>query len=463
MKKIVVIIPDGVGLKNFVYTSFIKELKKANFEVVLWNFTPFQLKESEVKIINGPKQKSHPYLDSIKNALIYNQLKLNITKSNNTIYKAYLFKSKINSIASLVKYLLKKYFIIFNQGEKGIEKLLKKLEYFERKTHFYNECKTFLYQEKPDIVFCSNQRAMIAIAPITAAKDLNIKTSCFIFSWDNLPKATRVINTDYFFVWSELMKEQLLYYYFNISPENIFITGTPQFENYATPIETQEKNTFYQEFNLDLSKKYICYSGDDVTTSPLDQYYLEDVAKAIEKLNKKGYNLGIIFRRCPVDFSSRFDTVLKKYAHIISVINPKWELIDHSWNKILPLKEDLVLQKNLAQYCEMVINLGSSMVFDFVTQNKPCVFINYNPKHNLNLNWDVDKVYKFIHFQSMPSKKAVAWLHKADDIENTIEKLLKDSSQIVNEAQEWFKIINKQPYQEASKRMVASLNEILLK
>ena len=42
------------------------------------------------------------------------------------------------------------------------------------------------------------------------------------------------------------------------------------------------------------SKKYICFSGDDITTSPNDPVYLGDTAKAIMKLNESGQNLGIV-------------------------------------------------------------------------------------------------------------------------------------------------------------------------
>jgi hypothetical protein len=38
---------------------------------------------------------------------------------------------------------------------------------------------------------------------------------------------------------------------------------------------------------------------------PLDQYYLEDLAIVVRNLNAKGENLGIIYRKCPVDTTTR--------------------------------------------------------------------------------------------------------------------------------------------------------------
>ena len=69
------------------------------------------------------------------------------------------------------------------------------------------------------------------------------------------------------------------------------------------------RTAFFSKYDLDPVKKYICFTGDDITTSPDDPLYLEDAAQAILELNKGDFHLGLIFRRCPVDFSNRYDSV----------------------------------------------------------------------------------------------------------------------------------------------------------
>ena len=73
-----------------------------------------------------------------------------------------------------------------------------------------------------------------------AARDLNIPTAVFIFSWDNLPKGMLVVEADYYFVWSTHMKNELLYYYSNIKESQIRITGSPQFEGHFDDINIDE-------------------------------------------------------------------------------------------------------------------------------------------------------------------------------------------------------------------------------
>jgi hypothetical protein len=67
-----------------------------------------------------------------------------------------------------------------------------------------------------------------------AAIQSKIPTSTFIFSWDNLASKGRMLGTfDKFLVWSELMKEELLYFYPNVKNDDVQVVGTPQFEPYV--------------------------------------------------------------------------------------------------------------------------------------------------------------------------------------------------------------------------------------
>jgi hypothetical protein len=45
---------------------------------------------------------------------------------------------------------------------------------------------------------------------LLAAQQLGIPTATFIFSWDNLPKATMVVETDYYFVGDHMKLELLI-------------------------------------------------------------------------------------------------------------------------------------------------------------------------------------------------------------------------------------------------------------
>ncbi len=331
----------------------------------------------------------------------------------------------------------------------------------ERRGDYYEHCTEFLIKERPDFIFCTNQRPVTAIAPLTAAKDLGIPTATFIFSWDNLPKATMVIQPDHYFVWSEHMKKELLSYYPFIASEKIHVTGSPQFEPHFDTSIRKSRESFFAEHGLDIAKDYICFSGDDKTTCPDDPQYLNDIAAAVVELNKNGHELAILFRRCPVDFSKRYDRVLEKHKDLIVPVAPKWKQVGNNWNAILPTKEDLKLQINTILHTGAVINLASSMVFDYAVFNKPCLYINYNVENKVNESWSPQKVYNFVHFRSMPSEDGVIWLNSQEELKEKIELALKAKSETVEKAQEWFEKINVHPPENASERIWEVINGII--
>ena len=460
-KKIFILLPDGIGLRNFAYSKFHETAQNMGFNLVFWNNTPFDIQSLGFKEIKIQKAKTHPTTDILKNARKTIEIDLNVKKFNDNVYNSYKFPQSFKSIKSSLKNILTNILINCFSSDKGLKKIRNWIKNSEQKTDYFNECLATLQEEKPEIVFCTNQRPMLAIAPILAAQKLKIPTATFIFSWDNLPKATMVIETDYYFVWSDLMKNELIKYYPYVNDNQVFITGTTQFESHYEKRILVSKETFFKDHNLDLQKDYICFSGDDETTSPDDPQYLYDLAIAIKNLNTKGYNLGIIFRKCPVDFSGRYNNVVEKFNDIIIEIDPLWKSIGTEWNTILPTKADNELLANTINHTLFVANLGSSMVFDYITFNKPCCYFNYNQKVQLNPNWDIHTCYKYVHFRSMPSQDSVVWLNSSSEIETKIEQLLNSKNSIVTDAKKWFKIINQHPPEKASERICEAINTIL--
>ncbi|MCF6129925.1 UDP-glycosyltransferase [Flavobacterium sp. AS60] len=463
-KKVFILLPDGVGLRNFAFTNFHQLGIDNGFEITFWNATLFDLTKLGIKEIKIVNPKTHPITDFLKNAQIQIELSQNIKKSKDRVYDSYRFPFSYKGIKNALKSLVVQWFIFWNNSASGLKKVRKKIAENERKTKLYFDSLATLQAENPAMVFCTNQRITSAVACILAAQDLGIPTATFIFSWDNLPKGTKIVETDYYFVWSEHMKKELQYYYPNVVENQIIVAGTPQFITHFDKTIVESKETFYKEHDLDLNKKYICFSGDDVTTSPNDPKYLSDVVAAVKHLNANGNQLGILFRRCPVDFSNRFESVLNENKDLITSLNPKWEQIGEGWNTILPTKEDLVLQMNTIFHSELVVNLGSSMVFDFVAFNKPCCFINYDVPNAQFPDWSVKKIYNFIHFRSMPSKESVFWINSPNEIAQIIERTLNnDANAIVANAQQWFEKINQHPPQLASERIWSAIGKICKK
>lgn len=460
-KKIFILIPDGVGLRNFAYTAVYSGLQERGHEVVFWHFTPFDIGAMGYREIKIESAAAHLFTNVLKVMRIRFDLKLNTRRTKDDIYKCYYFKPSFRSIREGVRNLLIEIGVFLMSPDKGIARVRRWIKKKESQTIYFKECLETLKREKPDLVFCTNQRTVYAIAPILAAQSLNIPTATFIFSWDNLPKATMALETDYYLVWSDYMKNELKFYYPYISCEQIIVTGTPQFEPYFYKHLLKDRATFCKEHGLEASRSYICFSGDDRTTSPYDQQYLKDLAIRVRKWNTaKQDTIGIVFRRCPVDFSDRYDGIIEEFKDVITVLAPKWDMVADRWNGILPTPADLGLLVNTIAHTEAVVNLGSSMVFDYASFNKPCVFVAYDGGP-LSPCRSVNTIYKYVHFRSMPTKDAVIWVYQPDEFENALQQIFTGAATTIAAANKWFNIVNLHPVDQASSRVIAALEKII--
>jgi len=425
--KILLFFPDGVGVRNYLYADVFKNAKEDlilfhNFDketiAAIKKYNPLSDEIAIPKYNESVKEKFLRELICLSR-LYYNHSKVNNpTLLTNWNWNQKTFTKKIfyKLIEKTAPYF-KKYSSIL-QLEKKYQKAI-------RRNPFYDEVKEILKKINPNSVFCSHQRALNAAPIFAAAADLGIQTTTVIFSWDNLPKARLALRADNYLVWSDYMKKELELYYPEISSDSIQVTGTPQFEFYQDESNIMEKEIFYNSYNLDHGKKIICFSGDDTKTSPDDPAYLRDIAEELIKANlQKDYQ--ILLRRCPVDFSGRFDPVVKQYSDLIKEAAPLWYFsTSKEWSAVYPSTEDVKLLVSTAFYSDIVVNVGSTMAFDFGMFNKPCVFINYDQQNKVVQDWSVKTIYQYQHFKSIPNKDAVIWLNNKEEI---IDKITQNVS-----------------------------------
>lgn len=416
--KLVLLFPDGVGIRNYLYSEVFKNSEKEL--ILLHSFDANTIKDIGKHAAFSDAHKIPVYKESflekfLRELICLARLKHNAKIRHNKTILANWNPSK-NSFPKKIFYFLVTIASFFVHNYAFILKLEKYYQQQIRKNTFYQEVYQLLKQIAPKHLFCSHQRAVNCATIFAAASDLKITTTTVIYSWDNLPKARLALRADQYLVWSNYMLDEMQIYYPEIPKEKIFVTGTPQFEFYLEDANVIPKEIFYKKYHLDPAKKIICFSGDDTLTSPDDPSYLKDVAEQIVS-NKLEAEYQILFRRCPVDFTGRYDAIVSKYASVIKEAAPIWNFhSDASFATAYPSPEDVQLLVSTAKYSDIVINVGSTMAFDFAMYNKPCIFIHYDQEIKQNKKWSTKLIYQFQHFKSMPSSKAVLWITKKEDL-----------------------------------------------
>lgn len=459
--KCLLLFPDGVGIRNYLYSDVVKHLKKQS-DIVIWSPLP-EVAFEEVKGLhnidfeykNIVLKAEGTFTRICRESATFGRLKWNSKKTKNqTIlsnwqYHPSGFKLKMLNWVSTT---------IGSWAANDYKRILKLEE--KAKSHWQraaiDDYKKDLKQLNPSSVFITHQRVASLMPICIAAKELNIPVITAIYSWDNLPKAKLAVQADTYIVWSDYMKEEMEDYYPEIPQDDVIVTGTPQFEFYYKKDLIVTREGFAAQYGLDANKKWICFSGDDKTTSPNDPAYLKDVMEAVRSNNSLD-DTQVIFRRSPADFSDRYDHVLNSYKDIIS-IDPLWHTAASGWNSFFPKYADVGLLVNIAYHCDLVVNVGSTMAHDFAVFNKPCLYINYDKEDNKN--WSSEVVYNFQHFRTMQDLDAVGWLHNPEEISEKINLALNVPEKVGRDRTKWLEKIIVYPLNENSKKIAAVILNI---
>jgi hypothetical protein len=452
--RICLLIPDGVGIRNYLYSDLIKVLQSQGHEVVLWHSLDkvlIQLAEQRLGISLAQFPFEHipdsvgPQI--IREASKFARLRLNAAQKNNPTILSNWSKTSSSQkgkwlikVAELLGSTLKSYKAVAIAETFGF--------WLIRKSPEFKAAKKLLLEIKPDLLFCTHQRVFSVTASIEAAKSMGIHTSTAIFSWDNLPKGRLPFRVDQYLVWSHHMRSELHDYYPEIADETIQITGTPQFDFYFKDDLLIDREGFAEKFGLDLSKEWVCFSGCDSLTSPNDPKYLKDVANSFK--NEK--DIQLIFRPVPVENTSRFQSVLQEFP-MIKLLEPIWVKGNH-WGNFFPLFDDIQLLINLAFHCKVVINMGSTMALDFATYGNVGLYLKYDHSSE-NTDWSVNKIYQFQHFKSMGNWNAVGYINSPNEILTLVREAMNNPDKVAPDRKLWFDKIVEHSLERSSAERVA--------
>lgn len=454
--KIVLVVPDGVGIRNFLYTRFL-DLLAGQAEVVAWHVLPRHVLTSQdgraVRFEPLPWVREGLAARVLRQAKIYAQLHWRYEEDaadvmlHNRRPSGGALSRTVGHAAHLLGRL-----VPTPHGAAWLDRRHAAAASRDADLAPFEE---FLRRERPDAVFCTHQRASRAVPALLAARRLGIPTATFIYSWDNLPKGRMAVHADRFLVWSEAMKAELLLYYPEVDPERVRVVGTPQFEPHLDPALARPREEFLGSLGLDPARPVVCFSGDDEMTSPSDPVFLQDLAAALRNLPGPPQ---ILFRRAPTDVSGRYAGVLARFPEI-AVCEPAWRAGEGDWTQVAPLPEDLGLLANVARHCAAVVNLGSTMGMDFAVFDKPAVYIAYNPAEPGTR--DVMSVYRLPHFRCVHDLQPVYWARSADDLGEQVRRALGQPGEKSAARARWLRQIVAFPLDRASERCAAALLEMV--
>lgn len=460
MKKLGIVITDGVGFRNFVMSNFLSEVSKEYDSIIIYSGLP----ESAYKEIQFPNiliKELTVYKEGEVTWFFRKWKEVAHLKKHQSFFgmQANLLFGypKNNSARALLVKIIYALASVFNSSKNIL--LIEKFQFLSfSKNRITKEYGLLLKKDKPTQLFFTHQRPPYLAPLLYAAIKLKIPTSTFIFSWDNLASKGRMLGTfDHFLVWSSLMKQELKYFYPNVKEASIKIVGTPQFEPYVIDKYDSSKSEFIQKFDLDSTKKIICYSCADVSIGKNDPIVIASIANAIRnKLITEDVQL--IVRTSPAEDDSRFLTIKNNFPEIKWNV-PKWQLTrsNHaeSWSQRIPLDEDIKDLRGLLMYSDLNINMCSTMSLDFMIFDKPVINTVFGNKENglyddqLFLNYD--------HYKKVVESGAVVIAKTEEELIIAINSELKIPMQRLKQRKELIELQISKELNGTSKRIAKEL------
>lgn len=426
-----ILLPDGVGVRNFLLGPFLKELvahSDAHHPSLVLHAIPDELLPTYVPEPTPSVrwETLASYTEStraafLRHTLAYAQMYWADTQamrySRVLPVRGQLRTKVLHAAARLLGRLC--------ASPRGLRTLQRHYDREGRRTPTVTRYRKLFKETRPAVLFCSHQRPPSIVPPVLAARSLGIPTATFIFSWDNLSSKGRIAAPfDHYLVWSEHMKDELLRYYPDVTPERVHVVGTPQFDPYVDQSLLWTREEFFARLGADPQRPLLCYSGGDDRTCPEEPEQLRVLLQLVRAGAIKG-EPQVMLRPSPVDDGKRYEAVRRDFPDLIYA-PPQWiQPSAADWSRVLALPEDVQFLANLTQYADVNINLASTMTLDFGLHDKPVVNIAFDvadpPPFGMPL-WDF--FYKFEHYRPVVEAGAARFARSPAELAQSINDYL---------------------------------------
>jgi hypothetical protein len=476
MKKILICLPSEY-YKKYIELNAFKELQK-NFEVCfLLNKDKWSSNINSKKIFAKNIKKIFYSIDKKENVFFLKTIQLFLV-ANRKLSKTfnYSYRKLYPGLKDFIKiektkrrdklqiytksFLIKTFFRFFYKpflrkflvdllSYKGIFKFYKNS--IISKIKINSQISEIIKKIKPDlIIYTTHCYEPEAFMIPKIAREAGSKTFFLVDNWDNISCKTVFFNKpDFLGVWGEQSKKHAIKIQ-KIREKNIFLMGSPKFDNYFLIRKEKLPNIFKHQYVLffGLVELY-----DDIKV-------LERLDNEIYKNPKKYKNLKVVYRPHPSRPNLHLHTTkIKSFKNII---------LDPNMNKFLKSKNKKYLE-NKNFYFEKLLsnslfNLGgiTTVTIESLIFKKKQIFLCHDEKDSIS---DPKTLFKVnLHFEKLDRVSA---LSKANSINSVVKQFRK--TYLTKSFQKISKNLDKEinfyynvPSETYSKRIYSAVNKINL-
>ena len=406
MKPIIMAIPYGTDARNLLRTDVLKTLKSNGLRVII--LSPAFNEEYFVKEFtdeNTTIERLYTQRQSIL-AVIFRIIRLqwlaNYKFSDSTKIK-YNHGRHIRREGKIKNKSLKQKIasahlpaIILSplSTNKKFREFLRRVDLLLFPDRFYKE---IFDKYNPALVFVAFPFLPPIFPVLKRAMQNKVPSIAFISSWDNLSSRGELpVKSDKLIVWNEINKREAVELH-GYSPNDVFISGAPQFDAYFRGGELSSKKEFFKEIGADMDKKLLVYTTTGTWISKADPEIIDIIKGYIEE-DKFSFPCQLLVRvhpRAPFELYECFkgckDIILERPGRLSNAYSDNWD----------PTRKDLVHLANTMKHCDGAINIASTITIEASIFDTPIVNIEFDGYQKKTYLDSVIRYYDYTHYKNI--------------------------------------------------------------
>jgi len=425
--RVVVLLPRGEAIRNFVYSGALEQLSEdvdvtalsvvASESVLQYlRHCPYRVEDLETYPERYPVRLVREILDMAHGRTLWSKAAQD---------RWMLRDHEVKHTADRVKRLVKKALALPFASPRGVRALSTMERRVSRCLRTTDRYVVLFKSMSPSLVFNgSHVHSTNAIQAVEAAQWLGIPTAAFLFSWDNLTSQGRIVPAyDYYLVWNEIIRDQLLQIYPELKPEQVSVTGTPQFDFHFRSEFYWSRAEFCSRIGADPDRPIVLYSTGMPNHMPGEERIIEQLSDSLAEM-QRFRTPQLVVRVYPKDRTGRFDDLKQRRSDILFPEIP-WDAAYHT-----PRFEDAPLLTNMLRHCDCGINVASTISLELCMFDRPVINVAYDPPQmHLGIH-SYAKFYEFDHYAPVVASGAVEVAKSPEELTRMIIGALQEPKRL---------------------------------
>ncbi len=428
--RILVVIPSGEAVRNFLYSETLERLAKQSSVTLLSavhddgfveEFAPYC-----DEILPLEAHDEHPVVTRLRLVIHTAHMRWRWSKVFENNWEARSAEAKAGTLRDKARWAFLRAAARLLGQRQVLDWLTSLDRWLSVRFRPTSDFDRLIDRLQPDLVFNGmHVHGPSGDLPMRVAAAKGIPTAAFIYSWDNLTSRSRIfVPYDDYLCWSERMRRDLLELYPAIEPERTHVTGTPQFDFHRDPENLLPIEELATRIGFDPTRPFILY------TTGVDRHFKEEhrtvelVAEALARLDSRT-RPQLVVRTYVKGTSEAMRELMARGLPDTVFPEVEW---DEKW--FTPTRADLAVYSSLLHHCALGINAASTVTLELLAIGKPVINLGFDPPGS-DLGWH-DRWIRHIEFDHFAPVAAsgTTWIARSPaDIEVALDELLADPEQ----------------------------------